>query len=136
MKKIFWLIVLIIVWYWISIFLAPSFADKIADLFWIQSFNEQVRWTVKNINKISTNIPSVDEMQKWIWDTVDSVKEWIDKTKNIIDDTRKTLSWAEDTINKAKDIYNNTVETVDKIKWTLDDVDKMAEKIQGSVNTK
>ena len=43
MKKIFWLIVLLGTWYIISIFLAPTFADKIWDLLWIKSFNEQIR---------------------------------------------------------------------------------------------
>ncbi len=135
MKKIFWLIVLVVVWYWISIFLAPAFADKIANLFWFKSFNEQIRWSSDKINKIATDIPSVDEMQKTIWNTVYSVKDWIDKTKKFIDDTRITLSWAEDTLNKAKDFYSNTLETVDKIKWTLGEVEKIRENITWTVNT-
>ena len=135
MKKIFWLIVLVVVWYCISIFLAPTFADKIADLFWIQSYNEQIRWTTKNINKISTNVPNVDELQKTYSDTIKSVKDWIEKTKNIIDDTRATLSWTEDTINKAVDIYDKVSETWKKIKDTLNDVDEMNKKIQWVVNT-
>jgi len=135
MKKIFWLIILVITWYMISIFLAPSFADKIADLFWIQSFNEQIRWSSWKINKIATDIPSAWELQDSYNNTIQTVKDWIDKTKNVIDDTRATLSWAEDTINKAVEFYDNTKETIDKVKNTLDDADKMREKITWAINT-
>ncbi len=135
MKKIFWLIILVVTWYIVSIFLAPSYADKIAELLWIKSFNEQIRWNSWKINKIATDIPSIDEMQKTYTNTIQTVKDWIDKTKNTIDDVRATLSWAENTINKAKDIYNETSETVNKIKDTLNDVDKMSEKITWAVNT-
>jgi peptidoglycan hydrolase CwlO-like protein len=134
MKKIFWLIILVLVWYIISIFLAPSFADKVADLFWIKSFNEQIRWTSKDINEISTNVPSIDEFQETYNNTIKTVKDWIDKTKNVIDDTRATLSWAEDTYNKAVNIYDETTETVDKLKETFNDVEQMREKITWAVN--
>ena len=135
MKKIFWLIILIITWYIISIFLAPTFADKIADLLWIQTFNEQIRWNSWKINKIATDIPTAWELQDSYNNTIKNVKDWIDKTKSTIDDVRATLSWAENTYNKAKDIYNETSETVNKLKDTLNDVDKMREKITGTVNT-
>ena len=134
MKKIFWLIILVWVWYIVSIFLAPAFADKVAGLFWIQSFNQQIRWTGKDINKISTNVPSIDEFQETYNNTIKTVKDWIDKTKNVIDDTRATLSWAEDTYNKARDTIDKTMETVDNLKETFDDVEKMREKITDSVN--
>ena len=135
MKKIFWLIILIITSYVISIFLAPSFADKIGYLFWIKSFNEQIRWSSWKINEIATDIPSADELQKSYNNTIQTVKDWIDKTKNTIDDVRSTLSWAEDTYNKAVNIYEETTKTVDKLKETFNDVEQMREKITWAVNT-
>jgi len=135
MKKIFWLIILVVTGYIISIFLAPAFADKIANLLWIQSFNEQIRWSSWKINEIATDIPTAWELQESYNNTIQTVKDWIDKTKNTIDEVRSTLSWAEDTYNKAKDIYDDTLETVDKIKETLDDVDAMSDKITSAVNT-
>jgi uncharacterized coiled-coil DUF342 family protein len=142
MKKIFWLIVLLWTWYIISIFLAPTFADKIWDLLGIKSFNEQIRNKWWDLNKISTNIPNSKELQKSYdnaikkaWEFKNTVVDWIDKTKNTIDEVRATLSWAEDTIDKAVNLYDETTETVDKLKETFNDVDKMREKITDSVNT-
>ena len=142
MKKIFWLIVLLWTWYIISIFLAPSLADKIWDLLWIKSFNEQIRNKWWDLNKISTNIPDSKELQDWYDNAIkkasefkDSVVNWIEATKNEIDWVRATLSGAEDTYNKAKDVFEDATETIDKIKWTLNDVEKMWDSIRWTVNT-
>lgn len=142
MKKLFWLIVLLWTWYIISVFLAPTFSDKIWDLFWIKIINEEIRTKIWDLNKISTNIPNSKELQEWYgdaikkaWDFKDTVIYWIDKTKNTIDDVRSTLSWAEDTYNKAKDTIKDTMETVDKLKKTFSDVEKMWTAIKESVNT-
>jgi len=135
MKKILSLIILVVTWYFISIFLAPSYADKIWDLLNIKFFNEQFRNYFWKVNKIATDIPSVDEMQKKYTETIDTVKDWIDKTKNTIDGVRSTLSWAENTFNKAKDFYNETSDSIDKVKSSLNDIDKMNKIIKWTVNT-
>ena len=142
MKKILLLLLIVLIWYVISIFLAPKFSDNLADIFWIKSFNENLRENWWDFNRIFTNIPSSEELEKWYDDALDKAKElkndaadWVQIIKDNIDDIRTTLSWAEDKIERAKEVYNNTIETVDKLKETYKDVEKMWEAIHNVVNT-
>jgi len=142
MKKILLLLLIILIWYIISIFLVPKFSDNLADVFWIKSFNEKLRENWWDFNRIFTNIPNSEELEKWYDDALDKAKElrndaadWVQIIKDNIDDIRTTLSWAEDKIERAKEVYNNTIETVDKLKETYKDVEKMWEAIQNVVNT-
>jgi len=142
MKKILLLLLIVLIWYIISIFLAPKISDNVADVFWIKSFNEKLRENWWDFNRIFTNIPNSEELEKWYDDALDKAKElrndaadWVQIIKDNIDDIRTTLSWAEDKIERAKEVYNNTIETVDRLKETYKDVEKMWEAIQDVVNT-
>ena len=133
----------------ITIFLAPSFADKVGNVLWIKNFNEKIRNNWGDINRIFTNIPTTDELEKWYDDVVKKAKEfgedvssWINKTKETIDNIRTTLSWAEDKINDVKETYTDikktyeeTIKTYDSVKKKLNDVEKVWDVIKNVVNT-
>jgi len=149
MKKIFLLLIIIWAWYMIAIFLAPSFADKVGNVLWIKNFNEKIRNNWGDINRIFTNIPTTNELEKWYDDAIKKAKEfgedvssWINKTKETIDNIRTTLSWAEDKINEAKETYTDikktyeeTIKTYDSVKKKLNDVEKIWDVIKNVVNT-
>ena len=149
MKKLFLLLVILWVWYMISIFLAPSFADKIGDILWIKSFNEKIRNNWGDFNRIFTDIPTTNELEEWYNNVINKAKEfgndvssWIDKTKDTIDSIRTTLSWAEDKINKVKktytkleETYDNTVKKAEEFKKTYNDIEKIWNSINNIVST-
>ena len=135
MKKIFWIIVLLVTVYGIAIFMKPAITDKIESTLWFEGFWEKLRWNLGFINKTVTDIPSLSEIQSWALDIRDKVADWIQTTKDTIDTVRSTLSWAENTYNKAKDVFDETTQTIDKLKWTLNDVEKLWDSIKWAVNT-
>lgn len=135
MKKIFWIIILLITAYGIALFMKPSITDWIEKIIGFEGFGEKVRSNLGFINKTVTDIPSLWEIQSWALDIRDKVTDWIQSTKDTIDTVRSTLSGAEDTYNKAKDVFDETTQTIDKLKWTLNDVEKLWDTIKGAINT-
>ncbi len=135
MKKIFWVIILLVTAYGVALFMKPAITDWIEETLWFEGFWEKIRWNLGFINKTVTDIPSFWEIQSWAIDIRNKVADWINTTKETIDTVRSTLSWAEDTYNKAKDVINETTQTIDKIKGTLNDVEKLWDTIKGWVNT-
>jgi len=135
MKKIFWLIILLITVYGIGIFLKPTITDWIEKNLWFEGFWEQMRWKLWFINKTVTDIPSLWEIQSWALDIKDKITDWIQTTKDTIDTIRSTAWEAEDTYNKARDVFDETTETIDKLKWTLNDVEKLWDSIKWAINT-
>lgn len=121
LKKLFFLIIIFVISYWILIFKFPELADKIEVMFWV-SINEKLRSTKESINNFSTSLPEKADIVETYKPIVDEAREVTNQVierandvKNKVDDVRVTLSWAEETLNKAK-------ETIDEINKIWNDV--------------
>jgi len=130
-KKIFWLIVLLFIIYVILIFVKPAFADQIADVLWIKSFNEKVRIIKKWLDVFSTKIPDKEELEE----TYSWAKEKIENLKENIDNIRKSAKDIEKKYEETKEFINETTEKIDKVKESLDDLQKVWNSISDIVNT-
>ena len=130
-KKIFWFIILIFVLYIILIFVKPAFADQIADLLWIKSFNEKIRIIKNWIDVLSTKIPSEEEITDWI----NTTKEKIEDVKDTINDIRETTKDLKEKYEETKEFIDETKEKIDTVKDKLNDLEEIWEGITNLVNT-
>lgn len=127
-KKIFLLLIILVITYIVALFLAPWYVIWISKILWLENFNKQVKIIKTDINNATVKIPNVDEITKKINNTVHTVKDGIIKTKNTIDDVRVTLSWAENTYNKTKETLNETLNTIEKFKENFNVINEVSEK--------
>ncbi len=141
MKKLFWIILIIITIFGISLFLAPNITNSIEKALWFSWFWDKIRNIWWGFGKTMSDIPNADELKKWYQDALSwatdlkhKVVNGIQTTKDTIDTVRATAWDAEDTYNKAKDVIKDTTDTIDKIKWTLNDVEKMQDSIKWAVD--
>ncbi len=125
-KKLNWILVLFFVLFLLSVFNAPSIADKIWEQVWITNISDKIKSVKESFDKLITHMPTKEEAEK-AWE---NFVKWVDITKNKIDKIRQTLSWAEDKINEVKEIYDDTTEKIEDIKETINSVKEIWEQIQ------
>lgn len=121
-KKILYILIIILVLYILMIFMYPNLAKSIWKTLWLSNFNDNIIY-LKNkldngsVKDIKTNVNSWTTVDKAINTVVDS----IDTTKEKIDNIRETAKWVEEKYNQTKEI--------------LDDVNKLWESVSNLVNT-
>jgi hypothetical protein len=135
MKKIFLIIVCIIVIYGLLIFLSPETSSKIESLVGFPGITENIRWAKTQFDDAVTDIPTAGEFKSWALDIKDSIKWGLDTTKEKIDGVRSSLSSAEDTLNDTLDTIDTAVETVSTAKDTVNDLSEKAEALKEIGNT-
>lgn len=133
-KKIILLCVIIIIGFWISAFQFPSVSRQIEWFIWLDGLTDTLHWIQSQVNQISTDIPSLDEVKQtytevysWALDIKDSVVQWLDTTKESLDGVRKTLSGAEDIYNEAKDTFDSAKQWLGDIQDKLDQAQQVLE---------
>jgi len=134
MKKILWLIVLIVTIYILLIFKAPNITTKIEKVLWFSWFTQAVTGTKWKLDKTYTNLPSKSEAYSWIIDIKNNVINWLDTTKAKIDDIRSAAAWAEKKINEVKKTYDNAVNVVKKTNQQIQNTKKAIDNISQSIN--
>lgn len=126
-KKILWTCLIIIVLYILSIFVAPSFADKTAEILHISSFNEFMRNFKTSVDEIYTNLPSETEVKdayekvkSWAIDGANKIKDWIDTIREGANEATEKYDEIKDKVDESKEKVDETVETfqewIDKVK--------------------
>lgn len=130
MKKLFLIILILLVFYWISIFVAPEKTSKIEGMIWFWGITESVRWGKENFDSVITDIPSLNEVQSGAIDAKDKFLDWVDKTKQTIDTVRWGAQKVESTYNDAKETYEGAKETFDQTKETLNQLWEKVEQVQ------
>lgn len=118
MKKIIWLIVLIIVIYIVLIFIKPVIANKIAVSLWIESFNEKVLEIKEKLDDASTKVPTKDELTE----AYSGAKDKISDLKDNIDDIRKAAKDLENKYTQAKEFIDETWKKLEQTKKTINDL--------------
>ena len=136
-KKLLFIILIIVTLYIVSIFISPALADKIESSFGFTWFNQKIRDLKSWVDSTYTNIPSKEEFLE----TYDQAKiqaelkakdalNWVNEVKWNIDEVRSTLSWAAKTYNEVKTSIETTkaqVETwVNAIKTTADTLNQVS----------
>jgi len=129
MNKIISFFILIITLYIILIFKSPDLASKIWNTLWIQSFNEFINSSKWNIDQISNNVPTADEIVdtynktlSWAIELRDNIQDWIIKTKDTIDWVRSTINDTKEVIDQTKETIDSTINTVNELKDTVDSI--------------
>jgi len=135
LTKIISLLILISVWYWVTVFVAPEIASKIDTAVGFPGFSENITWVKSNIDGIVTDIPSVAEFKSGALDIKDTVTNGVATTKETIDSIRGGAQKVESTYNDARDVVENINGKVTDIKNTLDDVGALWNSISNVVNT-
>lgn len=115
-KKIFWIIISIIILYIITIFLSPKLSKSLWETFWLSKFNEQVINLKKKLDNSSTNSWNTsDNIYSWAIDIKNTVVNWIDKTKDAIDEIRVQAQWIEQKYEETKKVLNDVKQIWDWI---------------------
>lgn len=91
MPKFLLIFIILIVWYFLSIFIAPDLTGNIIEKLWFGSW----------INEIK------EKINEWVDYSKGKIIEWADYTKNKVDDARIYVSWSNDQINSIKKSYND-----------------------------
>ena len=120
MKKIISLIIIIFVLYIVAIFKAPTLANELEKLIWIEGFNQKVIDLKERLDNFWTKVPTKDELKDYYSGAVDS----IEKTKENIDNIRKKADEIKETYDTTKDKIEDIKETVDKISEVWESISK------------
>lgn len=144
-KKLFFIIVLILTLYIVLIFISPALADKIESTLWFEWLNEKIRTLKSSMDDTYTNIPSKDQFLN----TIDEVKnqaeiktkdalDWVNEVKNTIDWVRSTLSWAASTYSEIKWSIDETKTQIENsvtaIKDTADTINNIWQSINNTLS--
>ena len=130
-KKLFWLIILVLILYIILIFVKPVIADNLWQIFWIKSFNKQIRTIKKWIDIFSKKLPDAEEISQtlsWAKEKISNIKEWINNIRTKAKDI-------EEKYEQTKEFIEDTSEKIDKLKDNIDDLQKIWKNITNLVNT-
>jgi len=106
MKKLFSILILIVVWYLLLIFLAPNISDKIDSIIWLNGLTKEIKDIKSDLDKNS--VSDLSDAYSW------AIKK-IDETKGKIDDIRSTANEVEKTYNQVSDTVESVKKTVDNI---------------------
>ncbi len=134
MKKLLWLIVIIVTIYILLIFKAPNITTKIEKSLWFSWLTEFVTGTKWNLDKTYTNIPSKSEAYSWIIDIKNNIINWLDTTKEKIDSVRWAVVWAEKKINEVKQTYDKAASFINNANNKLKEAQKTINDISGAIN--
>lgn len=121
MKKLWLILLILIIWYVLLIFQAPEITDKLGN----KEINDRIRWSKATVDEISTNTPTKEEVIQF----KDDVVNGIETTKEKIDTVRATLNNAEQKIKDTKEQIDNAVETVNNLKEDVGSALETVEKI-------
>lgn len=121
MKKLIWLAIAIFTIYILLIFKAPTLANQIEQLIWIDWFNEKVIELKETFDYMVTKAPSKEEIEAaYSW-----AKEKVDEAKEKIDDLREKAWEIEDTYNKANDFIDDASEKIDKAREVVNTINEI-----------
>lgn len=112
--KIILLLLIPVIWYGMTVFIAPESAQKIDAIIWIPWFSENIRWVKNNLDTLVTDIPSASEFKSWALDIKETVTQWVITTKDTIDTVREWAQKVEETYNQAKDTYDSTKDALNE----------------------
>ncbi len=144
-KKLLFIILIVITLYLVSIFISPTLADKIENSIWVTWFNQKIRDLKSWVDSTYTNIPSKDEFI----DTLNQAKNQaeikakdalngVSEVKWNIDEVRSTLSWAANTYNEVKTSIETTKAQVENgvntIKTTADTLNQVSNTINWALS--
>jgi peptidoglycan hydrolase CwlO-like protein len=142
MKKLLLLFVIIFTLYILVIFKLPVLADAIGKTFWLEKFNEFVLQFKSDVDMVSTDTPTKEELIDtynkaliWVIDLKNDIVNWVDVTKDKIDSVRKTLSGAEKAYNDLKEQYGNAVEFIDETSQKIEEAKKIIDAVQEVTNS-
>ncbi|MDD3793997.1 MAG: hypothetical protein PHI37_04240 [Candidatus Gracilibacteria bacterium] len=144
-KKLFFIIVLILTLYIVLIFISPALADKIESTLGFEGLNEKIRTLKSSMDDTYTNIPSKDQFLN----TIDEVKnqaeiktkdalDGVNEVKNTIDGVRSTLSGAASTYSEIKGSIDETKTQIENsvtaIKDTADTINNIGQSINNTLS--
>jgi len=118
MKKIISLIIIVVVLYIVAIFKAPTLANELEKLMWLDGFNQKIIDLKERLDNFWTKVPTKDELKdyySWAVDSIEKTKENIDNLRKKADDIQDTYESTKETINQAQEKLEDIKETVDKI---------------------
>lgn len=110
MKKIIGLVGLLIWISFLAIFIAPKFADDIAEKIWLSDIPSKIR-NFKNDVQDFVLQTWAEDIKKWIWEWYDNLKIEAGKLK---DSVWEGIDWVIDKVKTEKDNFHY-------IKWNLED---------------
>lgn len=115
-KFIYWFSIIVVL-YIVSIFLFPSFWEKVWNKIWLIWFNNYIVSLKDKMNDFVFGISDnslIQEKTKEIFEIKQSVESKVDETKqkietiqNAVEDTSKSIQETSDSINKTVDSLNN-----------------------------
>jgi len=130
MKKIILFLIICIIAFWVTVFIAPNVSRAIEWVVGLNGITDTLRWGKEAFDGIVTDVPSIDEVVtgyesalSWARDVKNTISDGVTTTKDTIDSIRW---WAQ----KVEETYNNAKETFDSAKETFDDVTGKIEQVQ------
>ncbi len=128
MKKILWLLILIITVYILLVFKAPTLANDIEKLIWLNWLNQKIINIKNKLNMFWTKVPTKQDLSKyysWTVNTIKKTKESIDELRLKADELKNKYKTAQDWINKVQNKLENIKKTVDKISNVWSTINKI-----------
>ncbi len=127
----------------------PSVTDPLAKSMWVSWYNSFVRSFKKNLDQVSTDIPTKSEIIEWgkaayswaidiKWTVVDGIgttKKTIDTVRGGVVEVQSTYDEARETLNQAQQVIESTSNTLQGVKNSFDDVSELSESITNIVDT-
>ncbi len=125
MNKVFYIVVIVIISYFLLIFVSPILADNIWDKLWIKHVNQEIRDFKSGLDFFSTDDKKwnvawkVSDIQGGVIEARDIITNKIDETKTDIDATRKAVDETNKNIKKTQDSINSTLESIDQVQTSI-----------------
>ena len=142
MKKIILVLLIILVGYGLTIFLAPQISSTIDKFIGLDGFSESIRWGKEALDGAITDIPSFDEVIDWYetalsWakDVKNTLSDGVETTKETIDTIRWWAQKAEDTYNEAKETIDSAKQTFDDLSWKVQEISEVVESVNSLTGT-
>lgn len=136
MKKIILFLLIILVGYGLTVFLAPQVSNTIDKIIGIEWFSDSIRWWKEVFDEVITDIPTVGDVLdgyesalSGARDVKTTIEGWVETTKDTIDTIRWWAQKAEETYNDAKDTINDAKETFDDLSWKVQQIWEVVESV-------
>lgn len=125
-KKILLWVLIAFVLYGTSVFIFPSFAEKIDTLIGQPGLSEKIRGGKEGFDTTITDIPQVNEFKSGAADIKNIVVEKANEVKENVDTIRSGAQKVQETVEEGKQTY-------EEAKEVFEDASQKAEKIQGII---
>lgn len=136
LKKIFLVLVILVVLYGISVFMFPQISASVDKLIGFPGLSDDIRGKKSEFDtSVSGWLPSIDRVLDSYEETLSGAKDVQQKLSDGIKTTKDTIDTIRSGAQQVEDTYNNARESYEDVKETLSGAQKKLEEVQWVVNS-